>query len=693
MSYRKNIISLGNGVSVPYKKVSLNGVDDQYIAMQNSASGARGFYGWFKPSSLKNNGSGVQTFIQYQQASPIVENGGVEFNFEDFGNSNDGQISYMHRRTSDGVNFKAFSQRFEWKQNEWYFILGHTHSTRGLELYINGVLVGSNNGLTEAYRNNNTPVYLGGNISSGGLRFADIEVDSFGIIQGDIDPEDVISLMSYKPNGLENFCRAYWDFENYDSGSSLDVTGNYTATLNTDIGSADAMVLDSVLKDYYALDIVGNDQNHVTFDNGLLSGVRTILIKIKLKEAMGINDNLWGLEQSASATVQGSGSIWGYLGRFRFSVGDASSNTPRAVHSNQDGWSVTGKFIYIACVVDPTTGMRMLIDNVQQAETNSSTQAIAGSTLPVALGKRSASANYTPTDYEVKDIVLFNVALDNQTIEDYEQRRFDGTENGLVWHSQQMQGEGDKIYDFKTDNVGQMVSNNDTSKMWVPTEYDNVFKNNRLLHYDTTESASYPGSGTVITDLSGNTADGSLVNGITFDSIKKALVLNGTSQYIQSLLNHKLNPGDATYTVVIETNQNTTALLVSNYGVTAGASVQPLYQSAIVGGKIQSNIRNLNNSSTYPITGVTNINDGTKRVLTVRKKGDLYSVYVDGKIEQQGVQSGFNNVVPTTNIVFGVLNLFYNGTWFDGYFYGMVLYNKALTESEIFKNSTYLLNK
>ena len=60
-----------------------------------------------------------------------------------------------------------------------------------------------------------------------------------------------------------------------------------------------------------------------------------------------------------------------------------------------------------------------------------------------------------------------------------------------------------------------------------------IVENGLVLHLDAADSNSYPGSGTVWTDLSGNGYNGTLTNGPTFSSSNRGgIVLDGTNDYI-----------------------------------------------------------------------------------------------------------------------------------------------------------------
>jgi hypothetical protein len=60
----------------------------------------------------------------------------------------------------------------------------------------------------------------------------------------------------------------------------------------------------------------------------------------------------------------------------------------------------------------------------------------------------------------------------------------------------------------------------------------NIVKNGLVLNLDSSNTVSYPTSGTTWTDLSGNGYHGTLINGPTFDSTSKSIVFDGTNDYV-----------------------------------------------------------------------------------------------------------------------------------------------------------------
>ena len=76
---------------------------------------------------------------------------------------------------------------------------------------------------------------------------------------------------------------------------------------------------------------------------------------------------------------------------------------------------------------------------------------------------------------------------------------------------------------------------------------------NLVLYYDPSNSSSYPGTGTTISDLSGNGLNGSM-SGITFTS--PYFTYNGTSSQVRVADNSLLEPGSGDWTMEVWVNQS-----------------------------------------------------------------------------------------------------------------------------------------
>lgn len=446
------------------KKATLNdGVTGQYISIPSaSVATARGIMLWFKPLTVKNNSlSSQETIIDYDESS-FTELGRVDVSFQ-----TSGILSFVQRRISDAAHFRCNSTRTEWKAGEWYHLCIHTNSVRGMELYINGVLNDTNSGLKEAYRDVLSTLNIGGNITVNS-RFCDIEIKQLKIIEGDISQEDVISEMTYKPTGLESYIKEFWDFENYTSGTSDGVNEN-TATFVNPLGSPNDLIFNTPVTDYYAISLNSINQENIILPNAFFGNVRTALLKLKFPYDITPSTNTQFIfEQSTNGIYSGRFSLSINNGKFWIQqatdTAGSNYNLRYQIFSDSDTFN-KDKWYYFAYIVDPSTGMRMLIDNTQQADTDSYSSAISNNNIPCRIGSRYNNTLFST--FEIKDIVLFSIALDNQTIEDYEHRKFNGTETGLIWHSQKMQGKGNKIYDFKDTSEATLNSTRDTDEMWV----------------------------------------------------------------------------------------------------------------------------------------------------------------------------------------------------------------------------------
>ena len=94
-----------------------------------------------------------------------------------------------------------------------------------------------------------------------------------------------------------------------------------------------------------------------------------------------------------------------------------------------------------------------------------------------------------------------------------------------------------------------------------------IAKTNLTLYYDAGNTKSYAGSGTTITDLSGNSMHGTLTNGPTYSS--GYIVFDGTNKYIYTPLNIDANPTTLCawfYPTFIDTGSGAHAIMLSDNG-------------------------------------------------------------------------------------------------------------------------------
>jgi hypothetical protein len=210
-------------------------------------------------------------------------------------------------------------------------------------------------------------------------------------------------------------------------------------------------------------------------------------------------------------------------------------------------------------------------------------------------------------------------------------------------------------------------------------------KKGPVLNLDAGNINSYPGTGTLWTDLSGNNNNGTLVGGPTFDSGNGgSIVFDGTNDYVNcgNASNLKFT-NNFTINVWVKFNSllGPQAIISNNenggYGILANSASSRLETLYWINGsyrKSGENISNYNTSSWFNISATFN--------------GSNILFYRNGNLIQSVSAVG---TVSTTNepLIIGA-NPSVNGTSFVDFFNGKIsqvqTYNRVLTEQEILQN-------
>lgn len=230
----------------------------------------------------------------------------------------------------------------------------------------------------------------------------------------------------------------------------------------------------------------------------------------------------------------------------------------------------------------------------------------------------------------------------------------------------------------------------------IITSKKKLLTSGAFFDIDSRNPLSYSGSGSIITDLTGNYPDSTLFNGVTFNPTTKGLIFNGVNQYLQTPVNDKILTGDRTYTCVIKTSSTDNQVLISNYHRVATYQYSAFTTQIFPGGYF--NFYGRNKDSTQLLTLSSSplvISDNTITDLVIRKIYDsdtatnLFSLFVKG-VEIISTTTTFNNINPDNNIVFGTLNTFFNQQFFNGELYRIRLFNRGCSNKEI-KNDSQIL--
>lgn len=172
----------------------------------------------------------------------------------------------------------------------------------------------------------------------------------------------------------------------------------------------------------------------------------------------------------------------------------------------------------------------------------------------------------------------------------------------------------------------------------------NIITDGLVLCSDAANSKSYPGSGTSITDLSGNGVVGTLTNGPTFNSTEAlgTITLDGLNDYIDfgnvSVANFDYNDAFS-YEIWLRTTVNTTAYIMGKNESSGNyRGVEVTYRGNTEVGKIGFLIRNTNSFSNRIFVSTVN-----------NTYNDNNWHHIVGTYDGSGTASGMNIIIDTVN--------------------------------------------
>lgn len=216
-----------------------------------------------------------------------------------------------------------------------------------------------------------------------------------------------------------------------------------------------------------------------------------------------------------------------------------------------------------------------------------------------------------------------------------------------------------------------------------------VVRDGLVLHLDAANPKSYPGTGTVWTDLSGNGNNGTLLNGVGYSSVNKGSLTFDKSNDVVEVTNQiqfeRTDPFTlSAFFYSLDANNNQ---IINNENTSYRG-----YQFAIpVSNQIYFNLRNTT-TNRFQITTDSNTIDANKwYYAAVTYNGNSSAsganIYLNGELQNKNVVS--DNLTDTTisNVTtyIGYRRPITNGP-FNGNIAAIQIYNKELTAQEIKQN-------
>jgi hypothetical protein len=218
-----------------------------------------------------------------------------------------------------------------------------------------------------------------------------------------------------------------------------------------------------------------------------------------------------------------------------------------------------------------------------------------------------------------------------------------------------------------------------------------IVTNGLVLYLDAGNRKSYPGAGTVWRDLSGNGNNGTLTNGPTFNSANGGgIVFDGVNDYVRipnainfipsqniTILGWQyLVKRDSTFIMCSDGLGNNEILIYNGW-------------DSLISRKIGVAFNAPTGTSSWLLSN-TEPSLNTWMYIAVTRESNTVSLYINGQLETVNTQAGL--IIPgnTAPLLIGVDvdsgdegSL---GNWFNGNIPQILIYNRALSTTEILQN-------
>jgi hypothetical protein len=221
------------------------------------------------------------------------------------------------------------------------------------------------------------------------------------------------------------------------------------------------------------------------------------------------------------------------------------------------------------------------------------------------------------------------------------------------------------------------------NQIWPTTS--TVVTENLLLHYNTFNTSSYNGSGVTITDISGNSRNGT----ITGSPIWTGNYFTFSDDYIATTnLSSVITSANEVHSVELWVYPTANGVLVQYNNSTSPNSGYHFSAIELVGGNLEVGLWNGGAIASTGNIGAVSFNQWHQIVLTYN--GSVCKGYIDGVYKGSvnvSWDSPMNQSFPFyMNFGYSTITSQGDATNFDGRFGIMRVYNKALTDAEVLSN-------
>jgi hypothetical protein len=226
----------------------------------------------------------------------------------------------------------------------------------------------------------------------------------------------------------------------------------------------------------------------------------------------------------------------------------------------------------------------------------------------------------------------------------------------------------------------------------MATNYNpRTITNGLVLALDAANRKSYPGSGTTWTDLSGRGNNGTLVNGVGYNSSNLgSLSFDGVNDYVDLTQTIQFNTGDFSISGWFRSNSgNTLFKQIWNSGYNGGT---PDLEIGVYAGTNQLYL--YIRPPGVSITTTYAVDDNVWRHFTFTKTPTSITLYVNGSLDNS-ISGTFTSDVDSAGVIprigNGLNNI--NNRPFKGNIAQVSIYNRALSAAEISQNYNALKSR
>jgi len=215
-----------------------------------------------------------------------------------------------------------------------------------------------------------------------------------------------------------------------------------------------------------------------------------------------------------------------------------------------------------------------------------------------------------------------------------------------------------------------------------PTSLPSIVGNGLILNLDAKINASYPGSGTTWTDISGLGNNTILVNSPSFNSGEEAIIFDGADDYGYIPNTANIDWGNQISFGILFYNRGGDYRGLINQGYYSTTGWEWRLGREESGKALYGFIQNTSNSQIYSVI-TSSLNRWNFAYLTY--DGSSVKGYLNGVLQTTASQTG-NIKISSLNICIGMRGLDAPGEYFNDGIQIAQIYNRALTQAEVLQN-------